>query len=147
MLRENLIGSWNLVSYTERTYPDGPVSHPHGPNPVGLILYTPDGYMSAQIMTPDRPTYDQASAAGGTPTQRATAAAGYLAYSGPYTVNESTGDITHYVTVSLLPNWLEHPQLRHSVLAADLLTLSAHTPQPDGTDLLSTLLWRRAPST
>lgn len=69
-------------------------------------MYTPDGYMSAQIMTPDRPAYDNPTAAGGTEDQRATAAAGYLAYSGRYSVDELTGVIHHHVLVSLMPNWI-----------------------------------------
>ena len=41
--------------------------------------------------------------------------------------------------MSLLPNWIDQPQLRHSHLDGDRLTLTAHTPQPDGAALLSTL--------
>ncbi|WP_068184837.1 lipocalin-like domain-containing protein [Mycobacterium sp. UM_CSW] len=143
MLRETILGAWILVTYTEQVNGQGPERHPHGPHPVGLILYTDDGYMSAQIMTPHRVPYDAPAADGGTVEQTVAAASGYLAYSGPYSVDEATGDITHYVTVSLLPNWLDHPQLRHSHFDGDHLTLTAHTPQPDGGDLVSTLIWRR----
>ena len=141
MLREQLVGTWKLVSYTERDHPSGPARYPHGPDAIGLIIYTADGYMSAQIMTQHRPLYDRPTPNGGTTEQAAT---GYLAYSGPYTVDEATGDVQHDVTVSLLPNWLNQPQLRHSHLQADRLTLTAESPQPDGTTLLSTLKWVRA---
>jgi hypothetical protein len=33
----------------------GEVVRPYGEHPLGLIMYTADGYMSAQITTPDRP--------------------------------------------------------------------------------------------
>jgi hypothetical protein len=62
--------------------------------------------MSAQIMKPGRPAYDQQIARGGTTEQAAGAALGYLAYSSPYSVDEATGVVHHHVTVSLLPNWL-----------------------------------------
>jgi hypothetical protein len=142
-LQESLVGGWELVSYTERTRPDGPVTYPHGPDATGLILYTPDGYMSAQIMTRGRPAYHSPVAGGGTVEQAATAAAGYLAYSGPYFVEESSGDIHHHVMVSLLPNWLGTTQIRYSQLDGARLTLSAETPTPDGTTVLSTLVWTR----
>ncbi|KZS58429.1 lipocalin-like domain-containing protein [Mycobacterium ostraviense] len=48
----------------------------------GLIIYTPDGYMSAQIQSSGRPDYDRPVASGGTTEQAAAAAPGYLAYSG-----------------------------------------------------------------
>jgi hypothetical protein len=143
MLREALVGAWELVSYTEQNHPDGPVTYPHGPDALGLIMYTPDGYMSAQIMTRGRPAYDRPVPDGGTVGQSAAAAKGYLAYSGTYTVDESTGDIRHEVLVSLLPNWLGHTQLRHSQLNDDQLTLSAEAVLTSGTTVLSTLLWMR----
>jgi hypothetical protein len=83
MLRDTLVGAWTLVCYTERSLPDGPVTYPHGPDALG-------GYMSVQIMTRGRPVTD-----GGTLEQSAPAATGYLAYSGPYSVDGSTGDVHH----------------------------------------------------
>ncbi|MCW2652372.1 MAG: hypothetical protein JWR32_3348, partial [Mycobacterium sp.] len=112
---------------------------------LGLIMYTGDGYMSAQIMRPDRPAYDRPETAGGTPEQAEAAAAGYLAYSGPFTVDEYTGVLHHQPRVSLLPNWLNLTQLRHSTLDGDHLTLSAITEAPDGAETISTLVWKRAP--
>ncbi len=145
MLRETLVGAWELQSYTEQDLPDGPVRYPHGKDALGLIMYTPDGYMSAQIMTRARPNYDRPVAAGGTTEQAAAAASGYLAYSGSYWVEESSGEVHHEVTVSLLPNWVGQTQLRHSHSTEDHLTLSAETNFPDGTTTLSTLNWTRAP--
>lgn len=95
-------------------------------------------------MTRGRPVYDHPTAGGGSAGQAAAAASGYLAYSGPYSVDESTGDIHHQVTVSLLPNWLGHAQIRHSQLTGHQLTLSADTTLPNGATMLSTLLWTRA---
>jgi Lipocalin-like domain len=94
--------------------PGAPVTYPLGPDAEGLIMYTHDGYMSAQLMRPDRPDYDQPDTAGGTAAQHAAAAAGYLAYSGPYAVDEATGIVHHEVVVSPLANWLGTVQLRHS---------------------------------
>ncbi len=46
---EKLIGSWSLESYSETDVETGEVTYPMGRNPEGLILYTTDGYMSAQL--------------------------------------------------------------------------------------------------
>ena len=144
MLRNAVLGTWELVSYTEEN-DGGPITYPLGPDALGLIMYTADGYMSAQIMRPDRPAFDRPETDGGTPEQAAAAAAGYLAYSGPFTVDEDTGVLHHQPRVSLLPNWLNLTQLRHSTLVGDHLTLSAITNAPDGVETISTLVWKRAP--
>jgi hypothetical protein len=145
MLHDDVLGTWELVSYTEGDNHGGPITYPLGPDALGLIMYTSDGYMSAQIMRPDRPAFDRPETGGGTPEQAEAAAVGYLAYSGPFTVDENTGVLHHQPRVSLLPNWLNGTQLRHATLDGDHLTLSATTTAPDGSETISTLLWKRAP--
>lgn len=143
-LHDHISGGWELVSYATQDDWGGPVTFPLGRDAVGLIMYTHDGYMSAQLMRLDRPDYDQPDTAGGTDAQQAAAAAGYLAYSGPYVVDEDTGIVHHEVVVSLLPNWLGSVQLRHSSLTSDRLTLIAETPL-GGRTIRSTLVWARPP--
>jgi hypothetical protein len=143
-LRDKLVGAWELVSYIERDSPDGPVRYPHGQDAQGLIMYTPDGYMSAQIQSAGRPNYDRPVASGGTTEQAAAAALGYLAYSGRYFVDESTGDIRHEAKLSLVPNYLGKFHLRHSDLDGDQLKLSAKTALPSGGTVYSSLVWARA---
>lgn len=53
ILREQLIGAWRLVSYIERPRDGSPIRQPMTDRPQGLILYTPDGYMSAQLCAPE----------------------------------------------------------------------------------------------
>jgi len=53
-LREQLIGAWKLVSYEIRPVDGSPAFYPLGERPMGIILYTPDGYMSAQLSALDR---------------------------------------------------------------------------------------------
>ena len=133
-LRDKLVGAWELVSYVERDSPDGQVRYPHGEDAQGLIMYTPDGYMSAQIQSAGRPNYDRPVASGGTVEQAAAAALGYLAYSGRYFVESR----------SLVPNYLGKFHLRHSDLDGDELRLSAETALPGGRTVYSSLVWARA---
>lgn len=143
-LRDKLVGAWELVSYVERDSLDGPVRYPHGADAQGLIIYTPDGYMSAQIQSSGRPDYDRPVAGGGTTEQAAAAALRYLAYSGRYFVDEATGDIRHEAKLSLVPNYLGQFHLRHSDLDGDKLTLSSELTFPDGRTVYSSLVWKRA---
>jgi hypothetical protein len=142
--RERLIGSWKLVSYEARSGDGQHVIHPLGKDAKGYILDTPDGYMSAQIMQPDRPPHQVDDAAAGTDAEAARAARGYLAYSGPYHV-EDDSLVIHQAAVSLFPNWVEHNQPRRAVLDGRRLELSNTAPIPFGPEkLTAVLMWERA---
>jgi hypothetical protein len=140
--RDDVLGAWHLVSFIAEA--DGEVTEPLGAEPVGVILYTSDGYMSAQLMRRDRPAYAKADITGGTTEQMALAAGGYLAYSGPFDLDETTGVVRHHVTVALLPNWVNGTQVRQGLIDGDTLTLSADSTSRRGVTTHSTLVWRRA---
>ncbi|BBZ05670.1 hypothetical protein MCHIJ_51070 [Mycolicibacterium chitae] len=142
-LRQRLIGSWQLVSYSTRTA-DNHIGYPLGTDARGLILYTADGHMSAQIMARDRPAYRSARVHGGTVEERDSAAAGYLAYSGSFRVDEAESVVWHEVAVSLYPNWVGDVQKRYAQLDQDVLTLSSDPLVFRTTTLWPTLVWRRA---
>jgi hypothetical protein len=75
-LQERLIGSWKLVSYEARDDDGRGVIYPLGRDANGYIRYTPDGYMSAQIMRLNRPLFQTADPSGGTDAQSSLAARG-----------------------------------------------------------------------
>ena len=52
-LRDKLIGAWELVSFVEKPLNGFPLNYPMGETPLDIIMYTPDGYMSAQLMRPN----------------------------------------------------------------------------------------------
>jgi hypothetical protein len=51
-IRERLAGCWRPAGYTITAAGGGQADHPIGDHPLGTILYTPDGYMSAQRARP-----------------------------------------------------------------------------------------------
>jgi hypothetical protein len=95
--------------------------------PVGLILYTVDGHMSAQLAEPD--------------------VGGYISYGGRFSVDEDTSTLHHDVTMSMMPELLAKTQFRHARVDGDLLTLSATRTDDNGVTTHSSLLWRRASPT
>ena len=59
--REDLLGSWHLLSWT-LTYPNSSrVELPFGKSPTGLLIYSADGWMSAAISRSERPLLDENS--------------------------------------------------------------------------------------
>ncbi|OBG40487.1 lipocalin-like domain-containing protein [Mycolicibacter heraklionensis] len=124
-LREALLGGWELSSFESLDAGTGAVSHPLGTAPRGLILYTADGYMSAQLT---------GSADAALPA--------HIAYGGRFRVDEDTATVHHEVSVSMLPELLASPQLRQARVDGDRLTLSATTTN-DGVTTHNTLIWVR----
>jgi hypothetical protein len=125
-LRDRILGAWQLVSFTARNAHTGRVRHPLGTAPRGLILYTDDGHMSAQLADSDMGRY--------------------IAYGGRFEVNEATSTLHQDVTMSMVPELLARPQLRQAKVDGDLLTLSATMTDDAGVTRHSTLVWRRAGS-
>jgi phage terminase large subunit GpA-like protein len=123
-LREAVLGAWELASFVTRDDATGEQRHPLGIAPRGLILYTADGFMSAQLAKSDM---DQ-----------------YVAYGGRFVVDERTSTLHHDVTMSMMPELLAQPQFRQATVDGDLLTLSATTTDVGGVTTHARLVWRRA---
>ncbi len=69
--RPEILGAWALVSYELRALDGTHIEYPFGDDAQGFLIYTDDGYMSAQLMRRHRPLYDRPSGAGGTTEQSA----------------------------------------------------------------------------
>jgi hypothetical protein len=126
-LQEAVLGAWELVSFVARDVATGEDRHPLGAAPRGLILYTADGHMSAQLAESDMGEY--------------------IAYGGRYSVNEETATLHHDVTISMMPELLTQPQFRNASIDGDRLTLSATRSDDAGVTTHSSLVWRRASPT
>jgi hypothetical protein len=122
-LRDNIIGAWELVSMVSIDTSTGEERRPFGTAPRGLIVYTSDGHMSAQLAESDM--------------------SGYVAYGGRFSVNEDTASIHHDVMISMMPELLARPQFRDASVDGDELTLSTTTTDDAGMESRSSLVWRR----
>jgi len=141
-LRRYIIGAWILESYESLDLNGSHMGYPLGPDARGIIMYTGNGYMSAQIMRSDRPQFHIGDLSAGNSEELAAAASGYLAYSGPYTVSKDV--ICHHVEVSLLPNWIGGTQYRAAKIGDNHLQLGPTEPTLiDGQPENARLVWRR----
>ncbi|KAI7974814.1 hypothetical protein EIK77_004906 [Talaromyces pinophilus] len=131
-IRKSLVGTWKLVSYTSKpARKDGPIEYPLGKDARGYIIYTADGYMSAQIMRPGSKPYstvDDPFAIAD--DEAADAARHYLAYTGPFEVIEHEGKVAvkHHTNLALVPNWAGNHQLRFCELEGNDLVLMPTQP-------------------
>jgi len=110
------VGTWKLVSWEIRQ-PDGTIHYLYGKDVVGYLIYMADGYVSSEIMDPDRqqsdPNFPLENAAAQTlpDPDRARAYSTYVSYCGTYTVDGDT--VTHHVKAGLIPSWTGSEQVRH----------------------------------
>jgi hypothetical protein len=142
-LRANLIGAWMLQSYESSALDGSDVTYPLGADALGIIMYTPDGYMSAQLMRADRTPFDRDDLHHAHDNELAAAAGGYMSYGGPFSVVED-GLIAHHVEVSLLPNWIGGIQYRKAHLRDSCLELGPAEPIAiNGVPRNAKLVWRR----
>ncbi|TGZ77673.1 hypothetical protein EX30DRAFT_180163 [Ascodesmis nigricans] len=149
--RNALIGAWELISYRcEPVQPGDETVYPMTRNATGIIMYTPDGYMSAQLMTPGTPKFADGDLSGGTTEELVSVAKNYLAYSGPFKVTEENGKpvLRHSMEVASFPNWLGNTQVRVAELEEDRLVLQPEAPIVTLGVLRQPILeWRRKKST
>ncbi|OOL33296.1 hypothetical protein GQ85_02005 [Rhodococcus rhodochrous] len=141
-IAQRIVGAWELVEYST-TSDTGKVDYPLGPEARGLIIYSADGFMSAQIMRSGRTLYRSRNVHSGEMGERSEAAGGYLAYSGPYRVDEDNSAVWHEVAVSLYPNWIGDDQKRYVRFEGDVMTLSSDPLVFRTTTLSPALVWRR----
>lgn len=134
--REKVIGTWTLLEYT-RENKDGERFYPLGKDATGFLMYTPDGYMSAQLMAQGRRNYSLGELHTGTTEEMAQAAHGYHAYSGRFEVDEENQTLYHHMEVSMIPNRLGQVQDRIIKMDGDRITITSNATS-------SYIVWKRA---
>jgi len=138
----SLVGTWSLVSFVALDGTGG--SRPYWDDrAAGLIVYTPDGRVSAQVYDARRPRL-------GTPWERASPAAaqaafvGMASYYGRYRVDASRSTVTHVVEGAMSPDWIGTELVRgYRFLTSDRVELRVLT-SADGQSAENTVLtWER----
>ncbi len=138
-MSQSVVGTWRLQRW-ETHHPDGRITWPLGPDAVGYLFYTPDGYMSVAMMQANRPAFAEGDLLGGTPEEKAAAASSYVTYCGRYEVGDGT--VIHHVDVSLFPNWVGVDQERFVEVKGDELTITTR-PLRIGGETINRLVWER----
>jgi len=136
----DLIGSWRLESYTNTVEGAG-AALPLGINPIGLLIYTPDGYMSAQLMSLDRSSPDVGDWNSKSQSDDVEESEDFISYSGEYQFDEVTATVSHIPSVSFVTALIGHRLKRQVKLDGDRLTLTVTTPQVGGNCVKSSLCW------
>ena len=147
LIGAQLIGVWELVSYVDEQEGRG-TRRPLGVNPKGLLIYTSDGFISAQLMKPGRPMFRSHNWHEGTPEEYQESGRGYIAYCGRYEVDEEKRTVAHIPSVALLPNLIGGRHIRGVALCGNKLTLcTSGVVAEDEPAAISILEWRKVART
>lgn len=147
---EDFAGTWRLLEYSFH-HQDGTVEHPWGGEVAGYLLYTPQGFMSANLSPAHRnwrfrrarlkAEVPAADDPGKIQLARRGVPRDYIAYSGRFELKDGT--IIHHVEVSLFPHWVGLPQVRHYEFLGDQLTLKTPLINSRRNRIVAQLRWER----
>jgi hypothetical protein len=139
------LGTWRLISWENRDA-GGQLGYPLGPDALGYITYTADGYIFAQIMAAGRATLATQNPFGGVDAEAAAAARSHMSYCGRYEVRTGgeNDEVVHRVAISDFPNWVGGEQLRFYKFEGEKLILSAPPFQTKKGEITTFLIWERA---
>jgi hypothetical protein len=114
---DGLVGTWHLKRL-EVLSAEGLISFPYGPDPVGYLGYTSDGFIFVTMRCAERTPAGTQSWFDWTLEQMERAASGYMTYCGRYAVIDDR--IEHYIEHSMLPEWVgtTKPALQSSMVTS-----------------------------
>jgi len=134
-----LIGVWRLVTVEDRQE-DGSVLYPYGEKGLGYLIYHPEGYMSATVMSAERELVPGGGRPWSLSPEEASAVLKTMgsAYSGRWELrDEST--VIHHVEAALIPNMIGRDEVRPFELIGSRLYV--YTIRPP---VKTCAIWERA---
>jgi len=149
--RQTLMGVWELVSLQDHRA-NGEVLDWMGKKPSGILIYSPDGHMSVQIMRDPHPAVGVSmwSSDGRDLLPSASASeirnayGGYYAYFGRWEIDEGTRTVTHRVRGSMRAVEVGADYVRPYELSGEHLLLRSTVTSASGEKQVRVITWRRA---
>jgi Lipocalin-like domain len=137
----SIVGAWRLVAVAATTDAGAPLPAPFGTSPNGLLIYTPEGRMSAIISHGERQPLSIADRVSSPAEERAAAFSTFIAYAGRYTLHNDR--VVHHVELSLVPNWANTELVRLVRFEGERMILRTPPIQVAGVSEVVDLVWER----
>jgi hypothetical protein len=138
---EQFIGAWQLADWRIE-YGDGRVTQPFGPDPIGFIVYSGDGIMTASIAHRVRVPFGLINARDASPEQKIAAFDSYFHYAGPWRIEGD--EVVHTLAMALNPDMAGTEQRRLARFDGQGgLQLSANEIAKSGLARHHVLQWQR----
>ncbi len=142
-IRDTLIGTWKLVSYTATVPGSEKIMYPLGEDAGGQLIYGRDGGMSASLHRAYRARCESDDPLKVTPPEAVAAFSTHFSYYGQFRYLH--GMVFHDVQACSFPNWSDATLIRTATLDRDgCLILSTPPIAVGGSVSTQRLKWRRA---
>jgi hypothetical protein len=138
---QELLGTWRLMSFTQKILATGETIDVFGKEPQGFINYGDDGRMMVLMVKDARPKPSDLAAM--TDQERVELFKTMVAYAGTYTVDSRT--VTHHLDISWNQIFTGADQVRNIEFDGCKFVMSTN-PQPrsqDGQVAVSVMTWER----
>lgn len=137
--KDELVGTWKLMSASSTTSKGERNETPYGADPVGFLTYTEEGRVTSLISYGGR----KPLSIGATPQEQAEAFSTFLAYTGRYT--RSGDKVTHHIEVSSIQNYVNKDLIRSIKFQGDQIVLITPPTLVNGKIQTIKLIWQRLP--
>lgn len=127
-IKNEIIGTWELLSYIEVPVDGTDSLFPFGKSPKGLLLYSPDGYMAVQISVSDELKYVSDDRMQASVYELNNRMRGFIAFSGKYIIDNRNAHVIYDISSSLFPNWEGSQQVRKLNFEGDILYQKSLVP-------------------
>lgn len=143
-MKNELIGTWRLLSYIEVPLEGQDSTFPYGKSPKGILLYSPDGFMSVQISASEDLKFESGDKMIASSDEVVKRLRSYIAFSGKYQVDKNRGGVSYEIDTCLYPNWEGTTQLRKVDFEGDVLYQKSMEPiLSDGKLVHAYMTWKR----
>jgi hypothetical protein len=125
-LKQQLVGTWSVVSFVDKNERNGKTTEVFGPDPKGYFMFDAADHFSINLMRPGRPKFARRDF----PTAGESKAAleGMIVMFGDYKINESDNSISLHIIGGSFPAWDNTNQKRFFAINGDELTYKNPTP-------------------
>jgi Lipocalin-like domain len=147
-IKDQLVGAWTPL-LDDGVKPDGSRVPTFGPNPVGTLIFTPNGRYSLQIMRViNRGPFASNSRDAGTAEENKAVSQGTISHFGTYTVDDAAKTINFHIEGSSFPNWENTNQKRLvTAITDDAQTYTNPTSSTPAQGFTHTeLVWKKVKS-
>lgn len=143
-IKNELVGSWQLLSYIEISVDGSESLFPLGKQPNGILIYANDGYMSAQIFGSPAETSMDSSVLVDSARFASIHSSGQLIFSGAYHVDNRMSTVSHEVLASITPKLVGKTIQRNISFDGDILYFRSVSPVlSNGRMVNSYMTWQR----
>jgi Lipocalin-like domain len=144
-MKDQLVGAWTLL-LVDSVKDDGTHVPEFGPNPDGVLMFSPNGRYSLEIARASLPKFASNDRDKGTADENKAVVQGTLSHFGTYAINDGDKSVSFRIESSSFPNWDGTKQTRQiTALTDDVLTYNTPVPSgaPTGVNHVE-VVWRRA---